>query len=71
MEAILLSRGEAAAALGLGRRTIDQMISSGRLRVRRIGRRVLIPRCEIERIAIGEQRASDGPGSKDQKQPLP
>jgi excisionase family DNA binding protein len=51
MEAFLLSRSDAAIALGLGRRTIDELISSGKLRARRIGRRVLIPRTELERFA--------------------
>jgi excisionase family DNA binding protein len=51
MEAVLLSRGDAAIALGLGRRTLDDLIARGELRIRRVGRRVLIPRKEIERFA--------------------
>ena len=49
--AILLSRDDAAIALGLGRRTLDYLIARGELRVRRIGKRVLISRVELERFA--------------------
>lgn len=49
--AILLSRDDAAIALGLGRRTLDYLIARGELRVRRIGKRVLIPREELKRFA--------------------
>jgi excisionase family DNA binding protein len=51
MEAVLISRSDAAIALGLGRRTLDELIARGELRIRRVGRRVLIPRKEIERFA--------------------
>ena len=50
MDAILVSRKEAAQALGLGRGKLDQVIAAGEIRVRRIRRRVLIPREELQRF---------------------
>jgi excisionase family DNA binding protein len=41
-EKLLFSRPEAALALGLSVRKIDYLISSGTIRVKRIGGRVLI-----------------------------
>ncbi len=55
MEAILLSRKEAARVLSVGRGKLDQLVSDGTIRTRRIGRRVLVPREELERFARGEQ----------------
>jgi excisionase family DNA binding protein len=51
MDAILVSRKEAAQALGLGRGKLDQLITAGAIQVRRIGRRVLISREELQRFA--------------------
>lgn len=51
MDAILVSRKEAAHALGLGRGKLDQLIAAGAIEVRRIGRRVLISREELQRFA--------------------
>ncbi len=48
---LLYSRPEAAEALSLSVSTIDVLIGRGMLRVRRQGRRVLIPHSEIERFA--------------------
>jgi excisionase family DNA binding protein len=50
----ILSKKEAAAALSLSASTIDVLISQGMLRVRRQGRRVLVPIAEIERFAKRE-----------------
>lgn len=44
------SREEAADILRISLRTFDKLLSSGAIQPRRIGRRVLIPRDEIERI---------------------
>jgi excisionase family DNA binding protein len=51
MEPLLLGRKEAAAALGICLRMLDYMIASGDVAIRRVGRRVLIPRAELERFA--------------------
>lgn len=44
------SPGEAAAVLGIGRTTVYQLVSEGRLRVVKIGVRTLIPATEIDRL---------------------
>ncbi|MCI0722936.1 MAG: helix-turn-helix domain-containing protein [Acidobacteria bacterium] len=51
MEQLLIGRREAAEALGICLRTVDNLIMRRQLAVRRIGRRVLIPRSELEKIA--------------------
>ena len=51
MDPILLTRNEAAAALGLSIRTIDYLVTSGKLPSRRLGKRRLIPRAAIQAIA--------------------
>jgi excisionase family DNA binding protein len=54
-EPILYNRQDAAAALGISTRAIDYFVSTGRIRVRRFGKRVLIPREELERLAAKDQ----------------
>jgi excisionase family DNA binding protein len=48
---LLFSKTEGAAALSISRRKIDYLIAEKKLRATRIGRRTLIHRREIERIA--------------------
>ena len=48
---LLFSKDETAQALGVCLQTINHLISRSELRARRIGRRVLIPRSEVERLA--------------------
>jgi excisionase family DNA binding protein len=48
---ILLSRREAARALSISLRTLDSLVSSKQLPVRRIGRRSLIPLAALEQFA--------------------
>jgi len=50
-EKILFDRKSAAAAISLSIRGLDYLISLGKIRVRRLGKRVLIPREELERFA--------------------
>ncbi|MGA8408961.1 MAG: helix-turn-helix domain-containing protein [Candidatus Acidiferrales bacterium] len=45
---IALSKQEAARMLGISLRTIDRLIALKELPVRRLGRRVLIPRASLE-----------------------
>jgi len=47
-EQILLSKRQAAQTLSISMRTLDKLILSKRLRVQKIGRRVLIPRRSLE-----------------------
>lgn len=50
LEQMAFSRREAADALRVSLRTLDYLLSQGKLRGRRIGRRVVIPRAEIEKL---------------------
>ena len=45
---IALSKRETARMLGISLRTIDRLIALKELPVRRLGRRVLIPRASLE-----------------------
>ena len=53
MEALLIGRHEAATVLGVSLRTLDYLIERGELPARRVGRRVLISRSELEKFARG------------------
>ncbi len=50
-EQILMSKRQAAHLLSLSLRTVDNLIARRELPVRRVGRRVLIPRQAIEQFA--------------------
>jgi excisionase family DNA binding protein len=51
MDRILYSYKEAAQQLSVSVSTVEQLIAQGELQVRRLGRRVLIPRSELEKMA--------------------
>ena len=51
LEKFFYSRNEAASSLALSVRSIDYLISDGKLRTRRMGRRVLIPSEDVKRLA--------------------
>ena len=53
-ERLLYDRRSAAAALSVSVRTIDNFLAQGEFKIRRIGRRVLIPRAELLRFARGD-----------------
>jgi excisionase family DNA binding protein len=55
---ILFSKRQAADALGISLRTIDNLIATRQLKVARIGKRVLIPRKAVEQFARGERTQS-------------
>jgi len=48
---ILVSKKQAAEALSVSLRTIENLIAQKRLAVTRIGKRVLIPRRALEQLA--------------------
>jgi excisionase family DNA binding protein len=48
---ILISKRDAAKALSISLRTLDYLIASKELAVRRVGRRCLIPRKSLEEFA--------------------
>jgi excisionase family DNA binding protein len=45
---IVLSLSEVASSLGLSPKSIERMIKRGELKSKRVGRRVLIPKSEVE-----------------------
>lgn len=47
---LAVSPDEAAALLGVSPRTMYRQIAAGKIRVGRVGRRVLVSRAEIERL---------------------
>lgn len=49
-EALALSKLEAARMLGVSLRTVDRLIALKHLQVRRLGRRVLIPRHSLQSL---------------------
>lgn len=51
MQQLLVSRREAATALGVSLRTLDYLLARHELRSRRIGRRKMIPCAELEKFA--------------------
>lgn len=64
-EAILLSRKQAALLLGISLRSLDYLIAQGRLRTRRIGKRVLILRQEVDRFSRGDHPEPIVPEARD------
>ena len=54
-EALALSQREAARMLGVSPRTVDRLIALKRLPVRRLGRRVLIPRNGLQNLLRADQ----------------
>lgn len=58
MESICVGREEAAKALDLSLRGVDYLIAKGKIRAIRVGRRVLIPRAEIEGFVNNQNQLS-------------
>jgi excisionase family DNA binding protein len=56
-EKFFYSRNEAASSLAVSVRSIDYLISYGKLRTRRKGRRVLIPSEDVKRLAAEIMRS--------------
>jgi excisionase family DNA binding protein len=50
-DVILISKRDAAKALSISLRTVDNLIASKELAIRRVGRRCLIPRRALEDFA--------------------
>ena len=53
-EVLALSKAEAARVLGVSLRTVDRLIALKHLPVRRLGRRVLIPRNGLQGLLRGD-----------------
>jgi len=56
-QSLLLRPRAAARELGLGREAVYQLIREGRLRCVRVGRRLLVPRTELEAFVEREATA--------------
>jgi excisionase family DNA binding protein len=56
MDRILVSKKEAAVALGVSLRTVENLIARKELDSRRIGRRRLVPLTSLERLARRDVR---------------
>ena len=56
MDRILVSKKEAAVALGVSLRTVENHIARKELHSRRIGRRRLVPLTSLERLARRDVR---------------
>ena len=57
VEPVLLSKKQAAAAIGVSVRLLEKLITDGDIAVRRIHRRVLVPKLELLRFANKTCRA--------------
>ncbi len=60
-EQIAFNRREAADALRVSLRTLDYLLAQGKVRSARIGRRVVIPRAEIEELLRQGARSIQDP----------
>ena len=56
---ILVTRQEAAVLLSVSLRTLDTLLARSELVTRRVGRRRLIPRTELERFAKRNHATKD------------
>jgi excisionase family DNA binding protein len=54
-EVLAMSKAEAARMLGISLRTVDRLIAAKHLPVRRLGRRVLIPRNGLQNLLRGDR----------------
>ena len=57
---LLFTQKESAAALAVSVRTVQHLIESGALPVKRIGRRVLVHRRDLEKFALGDHPRMGG-----------
>lgn len=60
MEQILVSRQDAAKALSISVRGLDYLIAQGKVPVRKLGKRTLIPRTALERFARSPETTGNG-----------
>jgi excisionase family DNA binding protein len=64
-ERILLNKREVATALAISVRTVENLIASKRLPVRRIGRRTLVSRVALEAFARRDHRTHEASQSSE------
>jgi excisionase family DNA binding protein len=68
IERLAYTKVEAAKALGLSLRTIDNLIAAKELTVRRIGRRVVIPATGLQTLIRCDRRTGRRTSDRDGKQ---
>jgi excisionase family DNA binding protein len=68
IERFAYTKVEAAKALGLSLRTIDNLIAAKELTVRRIGRRVIIPATSLQALIRSDRRTGQRRTNNDEQQ---
>jgi excisionase family DNA binding protein len=68
MTARLRSVGDAAHELGVSKDHVRRLVSRGVLRAVRLGKRLLVPQLEIDRLVAGGLQAAAGPLSSVSKE---
>jgi len=68
IEKLLYSRKDAASVLSISVRSVDYLISMGKLSTRRIGRKQLIPSGDIRRFARSDHPERIRAGQKAQEE---
>jgi excisionase family DNA binding protein len=66
MEILLHSKRESARLIGLSERTLHTLIATKQIRVRRIGRRVLVPHAELLKFSRTDHNPRKKRGSSKQ-----
>jgi excisionase family DNA binding protein len=61
MDALLLTKKQAASALGISIRSVEYLLASGKLEGRRLGRRRLVTRRSAEKLARADVRTISPP----------
>jgi excisionase family DNA binding protein len=64
MDILLHNKRESARLIGLSERMIHTLIATKQIRVRRVGRRVLIPHTELLKFSRPERSTSKKSGTK-------
>ena len=68
IERLAYTKVEAAKALGLSLRTIDNLIAAKELTARRIGRRVIIPATSLQALIRSDRRTGQRRTNNDEQQ---
>jgi len=71
MDALLLSKKQAASVLGISIRSVEYMLANGRLEGRRLGRRRLVTRRSTEKLARADVPTMSPPKGATARADLP
>ena len=69
-EPVLISKRDAAKALSISLRTLDNLIAGKEIAVRRVGRRCLIPRTALEAFARRDHSTRPGVAQQDGREEI-